>query len=156
MTKTQRAGLGFALVCLLSAGLLLLSGCNGFRREGGPQLSEPGRVVDLPYVPAGHGSGSGTGFSTSGDITFSSSSIDIPARYAIVFECQHGRFVVENQPELWKSLHVGEEVDIHYYEILEGDDSTPMHAVDLKFIGATARGVEKASGAGLDTPWGHR
>jgi hypothetical protein len=143
MTRLQRTCLGLSLAVILAAGLMLLSGCNGRYTKGGPVLTEQGRVADLPYVPSGHGSGSGFAINSKGGLSPTFTSVSIPARYAIVFECTHGRFVIEGHAELWKRLHVGELVDIHYYEILEGDDDTPAHATGLKFLDATPRAVER-------------
>jgi len=109
---------------------LALAGCK--HEELGPTLTEPGVVVDLPYVPSGHGSGMGVSMKGSAVI----SSVEIPARYAIVFECQHGRFVIEGRPDIWERLHVGQAVTIRYAEVFEVDGES-RRVVDLHFIDAT-------------------
>ena len=91
----------------------------------GPELRESALVEDLPFVPAGHGSGSG--LSMKGDVTFTS--VDIPARYATVFQCQHGKFVIEGEA-LWKSLTKGERVTVVYREKLDRHN----RAIDLDFL----------------------
>ena len=99
---------------VLVACLIALAGCD--RYEEGPVQTEDAVVVDLPYVPSGHGSGVGVGLTTSGSMAVSSISTDIPARYATVFQCQHGRFVVEGHEAMWKRLKVGQKVTVYYTE----------------------------------------
>ena len=53
-------------------------------------------VDDVVYTPATHGGGSSTGFTLNGDISFSSISINTTAKYAVVFRCVHGKFIVED------------------------------------------------------------
>ena len=107
--------------------VLLLAGCSS--ETYGPEKTEPATVVDLPFVPAGHGSGSG--FTSKGSVVFTS--VSIPARYAVVFECEHGRFVVqgENQRALWSRLKVGQRVTVRYREVFEDGK-----VVDLDFLDA--------------------
>jgi hypothetical protein len=109
--------------------LLFLVGCP--KTEYGPQLTEPATVVDLPFVPSGHGTG--VGLSTKGSMVVSS--VDIPERYAIVFQCQHGRFVIEDHPDIWKRLRVGQAVTVHYREVIEVENGKRA-IVDLDFIDA--------------------
>lgn len=100
-------------------------------------LTEPGKVVDLLYVPAGHGDTSSVGVSTSGNLVFSGGSIYIPARYGIVFECTHGRFAIEGRETLWKRLKVGDSVNIKYKEQFRTyDDGRPKEVYDLSFVDA--------------------
>lgn len=116
------------MILALTSAACLLVGC--MRLESGPELTERATVADLPYVPAGHGSG--MGLSMKGDLSVSS--VDIPARYAVVFECQHGRFVVERE-DLWRRLHVGQAVTIRYRELYKVDDNG-RHLYALDFLGA--------------------
>jgi len=129
----------------LAAGVLavLLVGCDKERLEYTAE-TEVGTVADLPYVPAGHGSTSSVGFTTSGDVSFSGGSVYIPERKAIVFECEHGRFVVEGHPDLWAKLKVGQKVTIEYhkiYKIVETDEGVvTKYFIDLDFINAVPIG----------------
>ena len=111
--------------------LMALTGCTN--REYGPEQTEPARVADLPYVPSGHGSGTGIGIGSKGVVP-TMTTVDIPARYAIVFECQHGRLVVERHPEIWKTLRVGQQVTVRFREVFEVSGES-RHLVDLDFLG---------------------
>jgi hypothetical protein len=110
--------------------MLLLVGCG--RAEYGPSKSESATVVDLPYVPDGHGSGFGVTSSGKSVLT----SEDIPARYAVVFQCAHGRFAVAGADDrhrlLWSKLKVGDRVHVVYREEIK--DGRP---VGLDFLDAT-------------------
>ena len=108
---------------------LLIAGC--VERHSSAIMTEPATVVDLLYVPSGHGDG--TGISSKGSVVFTS--MDIPARYGVVFECQHGRFAVEGREELWKRMHVGEHVTVSYTEEYEVDGKT-QRLVGLRFVDA--------------------
>lgn len=112
-----------------------LTSCDITREEMGPLLTESARVVDLLYVPSGHGGGGGVGFTTGGNAVFTSVDVDIPARYAIVFQCQHGRFVIENHYALWQKLKIGEDVTITYQEVFKVNDEG-RRLVDLHFVNA--------------------
>ena len=46
-------------------------------------------------MPSGHGSDVAVGFTSNLDTTVTPVSINIPARYGIVFECTHGSFAIE-------------------------------------------------------------
>lgn len=117
------------------ASLLL---CSCYKTEYGPVQSEPGMVKQLTYVPSGHGSGSGVGFSAGGNVVMTTNSVHIPARYGIVFECQHGTFAVEGHEKLWKQFREGQEVTIRYrVEYRVTDDGRYAH--DLDFLGAVGR-----------------
>lgn len=122
---TKRIALLFAL--------LLLAGCE--QRLYGGELTERGRVVQTCYVPPGHGSGTGVGLSTgNGSTVVTSNTVDIPARYAVVFECQHGRFAV-NGHEAWMRAREGEDVLIHYREVyVTGSGEGLRRVVDLDFL----------------------
>ena len=113
----------------------LLFGCT--KHTFGPEQTEPARVVDLPFVPAGHGFGNGVAVNSDSEgnlnVSPTFTSIDIPARYAVVFECQHGRFVIEGDhaQAIWNRFHVGDSVTVHYRTRI--DDGK---AVGLDFLDA--------------------
>lgn len=98
------------------------------RTEYGPVLSEPGSIAQVCYVPAGHGSGSG--ISSGGHAVFTSTRI--PARYSVVFNCQHGNFAVEGQ-DVWVGAVEGSRGTIYYREVFEVDGDRRT-LVDLDFV----------------------
>lgn len=71
--------------------------------------TERGTVEDVCFVPAGHATGGGV--TASGDYVATSS--HIPARYATVFRCDHGKFVITGE-ETWKAAIAGQDVIIYY------------------------------------------
>ncbi|MBI4020864.1 MAG: hypothetical protein HY369_01340 [Candidatus Aenigmarchaeota archaeon] len=86
-------------------------------------LHEQATVADLVYTPSQHGSaGRGAFVQTSegGARLYQNIEITIPERYAIVFACEHGKFIVENDQakahELWTRLREDQEVTIQYRE----------------------------------------
>jgi hypothetical protein len=135
------SGKVFALA-VIAAVVLMLAGCKYQVTRYGPTKTEEATVVDLAYVPSGHGSGSGVGISMSGDISVSSTSVHIPERYAVVFKCDHGKFVVEGSQHaaLWKRLSKDQPVTIQYREVQEctkdGDSVYGCVTTDLDFIDA--------------------
>jgi hypothetical protein len=121
----MRALAWFAIAVAMVA-TFLAGGCSS--REYGPVLTEPGRVARLCFVPSGHGSG--VGVSMRGDLTVSS--IDVPARFGVVFECEHGSFAVEDRAT-FEALVEGQDVTIHYRELIEQRDGEKT-VVDLDFL----------------------
>ncbi len=105
---------------------LLLTGC--YKTEYSETLTEQATVLDVIYQPSQHGDGMGVGMSMSGNMVVTSNSVDIPAKYAIVFECQHGKFIVEGTREkykaLWQRLKAGQHVTVTYREQWRVDDKT--------------------------------
>lgn len=124
---------------VLVLGCVVLS-CDQVRRFNGPELTEPAEVYDACYVPAGHGSGTAIGynFGEKGGVTFTPIDVHIPARYAVVFKCQHGKFIIVGKrgEALYKKFSKGDEVIIHYCEVFEVKKGK-TNAVDLHFLDAT-------------------
>jgi len=116
---------------------VLLCGC--VERQNGPELTESGEVYDTCFVPKGHGSDTAIGYNMGegGGMTITPIDVNIPARYAIVFKCQHGKFVIDGErgESLYKQLSKGDKVNIRYCEVLEVKDGH-TNAVDLHFIAA--------------------
>ena len=106
-----------------------LTACENYTY--GPELSEPGTVSEVCYVPAGHGSGVTIPISSGGGVGVTS--VNIPARYATVFACQHGKFVIEGL-ETWRGLVAGQRVKIIYREVFDESGAS----VDLDFLRAEA------------------
>jgi len=103
---------------------LAFSACGPWEdtvKENSEILEEDAVVVDLVYTPSRHGDGSGVGLTTGGDLAFVSTSVDIPEKFAIVFKCQHGKFIIDcNTPErkkLWIDLDEGQKVKVKYREV---------------------------------------
>lgn len=110
-------------------GLLALCLASCAKTEYGPELTEPGTVAQVCYVPEGHGSGSG--ISAKGTPVFVST--HIPARYAIVFNCQHGNFAVDVGKAEWSRATEGAHGTIYYREVFKVKDGARRLA-DLDFV----------------------
>lgn len=114
---------------------LLAVGLAAACTHEGPRQTEQARVDDLIFSPAQHGTGVGTGFTPKGRVVTTVTSVDIPAAYAVVFECRHGRFVVQGQDDrheaLWGRLRKGQEVLVEFAERLDRDN----RVVGYKFYG---------------------
>lgn len=99
---------------------LLLSAC--YETEYSAVLNEPATVVDVIFSPSNHGDGVGIGFDMSGKggMSVVPVDVDIPAKYAIVFQCKHGKFVIdrnqEQAKEMWGRLKRDQRVMITYRE----------------------------------------
>lgn len=92
------------------------------KTEDGPELTEPAVVEDTIFAPSQHGTGIGhafTGGKSGGGVAVTS--VDIAPKWAVVFHCQHGKFVIEGErkkhEQMWKSLIKGQKVLVHYKEI---------------------------------------
>ena len=114
MQYLQRKTLPYILATGLALGTLV--GCEETKIEVSGILHEDAKVVQAIYSPRRHGIGVSPQIDSGPQVT----SIDVPENYAIVFECQHGKFVSEgiNQrhKDLWSRLKEGQEVDITYKE----------------------------------------
>lgn len=101
---------------IVGIGLLLaLAGCP--RRELSELMTEAATVDDVVTAPAQHGSTSG--FTIKGDYTFGS--VNVPEHYAVVFTCQHGRFMLQGDSgdkvyAVWKKATKGAHVTVTYRE----------------------------------------
>jgi len=133
--------------CLLSvACLVLLAACEREVTQYTHPKAESAIVVELAFVPAGHGSG--VGITTGGQLAVSA--VDIPARYAIVFQCEHGTFAIQGAQHvpLWKRLHKGQRVAVQYREVQrctqrDGEIlQETCRTVDMDFLAATPAGVK--------------
>ena len=115
-----------------SVGLLplLLASCGSgieTKTELSDVLTEDAIVSEIVYMPSRHGSGSGIGptmdFDGNIGFAFSSVSVSIPEKYAVVFKCQHGKFISEGtdqrHKDLWQRLSEGHEVVVTYKEIFK-------------------------------------
>jgi hypothetical protein len=114
--------------CALVGLTIAFSGCDRTRTEYSPELSEPARVITLLHSPGYHRSTSDLGLAIDGNgnatPVVTSSTIAIPETWGAVFECQHGRFVVQgprgsNGHACFLALVPGEDVTVRYREIWE-------------------------------------
>jgi hypothetical protein len=77
--------------------------------------------------------------------THSSSTVTVEDQFAVVFECQHGKFIIESLGResraalLWKKLKQGDSVNIRYKEVFRVvPDSRERKLVKIEFIDADA------------------
>ena len=93
--------------------LLALGGCG---LTEGPEQTEDAEVVQLAYVPGT--SGSGTGFSTSGNVSFVSvSSSEV---WATVLRCEkHGKTFSLRGKDIYDKCKVGQKVKLIYVDLID-------------------------------------
>lgn len=130
------------LMCLLA---LCFISC--FPKPG-PTLIEDAVVEDVIYTPAFHGQISGSGFSSSGDVSFSSGSVKAPPSYSIIFRCEHGRFVIDGSStrnaKIFALAKPGQKMQIEYRELLKKDKGGNV-VIGYDFI--DARPIQEFGGA---------
>lgn len=118
--------------------ILCLCGC-GTPDEFSETMTEAGEVYDVAFIPAGHGHDTAIGFNTGkdGGMTITPIDVNIPERYAIVFKCQHGKFVIDGKKAkgLYQKLDRGDKVTISYREVIRVVDGK-RSIVDLDFLDA--------------------
>lgn len=152
------------IVVILFIGMVLsLSGCSGeVKQEFSTTLHEDALVVDAVYTPSRHDTNLGftaikagpMGIDLSGNMGFSIgsglqiSSVEVPEKYAVVFKCQHGQFIITRKDTYMKFKdHVGKTVDVAYrevyrttYEMKEGKKiAVDRVLIDYNFLDATLR-----------------
>ena len=126
---------------------LVATGCERTKTENSEGLTEPATLIDLVYMPSRHGSGVGPtfGMTSGGDasIGIAITSVDIPERYAVVFRCQHGKFIIQSAKakELWQRLKLNQEVTVSYKEVYRTvyDDKKVVSRVLVKYDFLDAR-----------------
>jgi hypothetical protein len=131
-------------ICLALIIGLAIVGCGMKRtvQETSDTLQEQVRVRDLVYVPAVHGSGSGptVGMNLDGDlhVGMNYTNISTQEEYAIVFECQHGNFIIDRS-DLWKVVHQDSSYTCLYREVYrsvyQGDSLISRTLADYDFLG---------------------
>ncbi len=101
----------------------LFTGCN-FREERtelSSILHEPATISETVYSPSIHGSGVGPTIDFNGNVGIAITSVNIPEKYAVVFKCQHGKFIIEGSnkkyKDLWERLNEGDSVRVNYREM---------------------------------------
>ncbi len=121
---------------------LSVFGCKRTVTECSDILKEAVLVRDLVYVPAVHGSGTGptVGITGGGDLSVGMAFTNISTKeeFAIVFECQHGGFIIKRE-DLWKKLHEKSSYTCLYREICQttydGNQLLQRTLVDYDFLG---------------------
>jgi hypothetical protein len=130
------------LIAVLSL-MFILSGCDKY--ENGPELTEPAEIYDTCFVPAGHGETSGgVGINTKGHWAYNfPQGVEIPAAYAVVFKCQHGKFVIDGErgEAIYKSFSKGDLVTVIYQEKLLVHDDGKKEVLGLHLLRAVKRGT---------------
>ncbi len=118
----------------LTTGLTIstLVGCGDgteIRDEESKIMHENAIVRDVAYCPPRHGEDSGMNptFHTDGEGNPSIGlspyhiTVDLPAVYAVIFECKHGKFISQGtdtrHKNLWEKLKENQEVDVTYMEL---------------------------------------
>jgi hypothetical protein len=120
-------------------GFLVLTSCT--KKEYSAELHEDAIVVDTVYTPATHGFGVGVGVAPNGDTVVTPVSVDTSPVYAVVFQCQHGKFIIESSKEayrLFQTLKRDQHVDVTYREIYAIKDDG-RHLIGYDFIAATPK-----------------
>lgn len=103
--------------------LLALAACDSARTETSEELVEEAEVVQVIYQPSQTSSSSGTSMDLDLKVKFHNHTITSPDKFAVVFKCQHGKFVIEDEGKgsraerLWKKLAQGDKVSIRYKEV---------------------------------------
>lgn len=114
----------FAMSSIIILATGLLTGCQETKIEYSKTFTETAVVLDLVYTPSRHGSDIAPtiGLTGEGDMSFGITpiSIDIPEVYAIVFKCEHGKFIINcDTPErlkIWQKLEEKQKVVVMYRE----------------------------------------
>lgn len=122
-------------------------GCREVAIEYSKEITERATVVDLVYTPSRHGTGAGPTFDITGDggLGIAVTSVNVPERYAVVFRCQHGKFIVQGDQqktkEHWNRLTEGQEVTVRYREVYEVvyEDDKPVEKSLVKYDFIDAR-----------------
>lgn len=116
---------------------VICSGCT--KHKNGPELQESAEIYETCFTPAGHGQTSGgMGMTYKGKMTYRfPQSINIPAVYAVVFKCQHGKFVIDGKrgESLYSRFSKGDKVTVVYCDKIDVKDGVEQ-AVGMHFIDA--------------------
>lgn len=95
---------------LWASALVALVACDKVEEE---PFEECATVLQTVYAPSQHGTS--TGVDTNGDVSFSN--VDIPSVWGVVFECDHGKFVVQGSSshyeKLWHDMKEGARVRLY-------------------------------------------
>lgn len=138
-----------ALFCMC-----MLVGCKEVRNEASPVLHENAVVLQTVFTPSEHHVGLGFrafddplgmgsydwggnhGIPITDDLQVSHSSV--PEKYAVVFQCQHGQFIIERK-EIYQRFQnlTGSTADVTYREIYRATyekENGEKHLVDRVLV----------------------
>ncbi|MFA6466953.1 MAG: hypothetical protein WCV71_03770 [Patescibacteria group bacterium] len=134
---------------LLVTSLMMLvmvsfTGCKRTVVQQSGELTESAVVDEVIFSPSSHGSSVGPTMSGDGGIGIAVTSVSIPEKYAVVFRCQHGKFVVQGTSqkykELWERLIRGQAVTVYYKEtyrvVYEGEELLSRELIGYDFLTA--------------------
>lgn len=113
---------------------VFLAGCEKIKEEATESYFEQAKVLQTIFTPPTHQNATRTNIEPRIKYDFLAGKfktvwvpiskdvlVEVPARYGIVFECQHGKFVVEGTAEkhknLWGRMKEDEKVIVEYREI---------------------------------------
>jgi len=96
-----------------------LGGCA--KTEYSAELTEPAEIMEVVYTPSQHGSGSGMGMTTNGTVVMTVNNVNIPEVFAVVFKCEHGKFIIKRR-DIWDKAKIGMKVVVHYREVYRVTD----------------------------------
>lgn len=152
-------------VAVFVCGIVLLStGCKEIKREFSDTLHEDAVIIETVYTPSRHNAelgltliktgpgpigmdfGGNFGIVLGGGLQISS--VTVPEKFAIVFKCQHGQFIITRK-ETYEKLknHKGKTVDVAYrevyrttYDTKDGEKQVVERVlVDYNFLTATLK-----------------
>ena len=103
------------LIFLLSMLFIGCFGCIETKTEYSEPKKEKIEIVEVVYTPATHGSGGSVGFTTGGEVAFSSVGINTKAKYSVVCKCVHGKFIIEDST-IWANVETGDIGYCYYSE----------------------------------------
>ncbi|MBU0597608.1 hypothetical protein KKF61_01270 [Patescibacteria group bacterium] len=127
-------------IILMVLSLILMAGCERTVMERSEIFTEEVRVRDLIFTPSIHGTGVGPTLDLTGEggLGIAVTSVSTKEKHSIVFECQHGGFVIERE-ELWKKLHEDSVYTCHYVNLFKavynGDQFVSRDFYDFDFLG---------------------
>ena len=147
------------VVCGLT---FFLAGCQEVKQEFSDTLHEDAAIVEAIYTPSRHDSKVGLtaiktgpmGIDYGGDFGIriggglQISNVTVPEKFAVVFRCQHGQFII-GRKEVYEKFkdHKGKRVDVAYREVYRTTYDTKdgkkqvvaRELVDYDFLDATLK-----------------
>jgi hypothetical protein len=138
----------FKHVFLFFALFLVSCGPTYNQRSQSDTLHEPATVTETCYSPGFHHIDIDTSVDGDGNITITPVSCSVPEQYAVVFRCQHGKFVIREK-RIWEKCARDDEVDITYQELYNDtyDRQTKKmvkrEVYDYHFIDANVTNAER-------------
>lgn len=98
---------------------VLVAGCA--KTEYSEERTELAEITEVVYTPSQHGFGTGVGMSMKGNPVVTTNNITVPETFAVVFKCEHGKFIVQRK-DAWAKAVVGARVMVRYREVYEVTD----------------------------------